>query len=209
MRDGRLLRAESVGVDHGGHYSDDVIQFCAENAHRNWYAVKGHGSKGKGTRGDRIVPRRTPAPDKPWSIDVNMIKDRIFQRLHDEPEKPGGILFPDSVPEGSVQFDKAFFTRLTREKQIPVQGEPGAFYWSSPSDQEPWDCLIYAYAAMLILKSRSKMATAKVAPQKKKAASEKSEPEKAPSETEKQKTAAAPARPKARRKSPRARVARY
>jgi len=211
MRDGRLLRAESVGVDHGGHYPDDVIDFCSKNAHRNWYAVKGHGSKGKGTRrdADRIVPRMTPAPDKPWSIDVNLIKDRIFQRLHDEPEKPGGILFPDSVPEGSVQFDKAFFTRLTREKQIPVQGEPGAFYWSSPQDQEPWDCLVYAYAAMVILKSRSKIAAAKVAPQKKRAAPEKSEPEKAPSETKNQKPAASTAKPKPKRKSPRVRVARY
>lgn len=162
-RDGRLLRVEAAGIDHGGHYPDDVLSFCAKNAHRNWYAVKGHGSKGKGTRGDRIVPRMTPAPDKPWSVDVNLVKDRLFQRLHDDPEKPGGILFPESVPEGSVAFDKAFFTRLTREKQIPVQGDPGKYYWSSPSDQEPWDCLIYAYAAMQILKSRSQRAAAKVA----------------------------------------------
>jgi phage terminase large subunit GpA-like protein len=41
---------------------------------------------------------------------------------------------------------------LTLEKQRPAPGRPGRTYWTSPSDQEPWDCLVYAYAAAQGLK---------------------------------------------------------
>jgi len=146
--DNRLMTVAAAAIDSGGHYGQEVYDFCARHSDRQWWAIKGHGTQGKGTRGDRIWPRAISDNGRSYSVDVNLAKDKLYRQLNGEPDAPGGIVFPRDALPGSVSFDALYFERLTREKPLPVKGQPGKTFWSSPKDQEPWDCLIYSMAAM-------------------------------------------------------------
>lgn len=146
--DGRVMSIAAAAIDSGGGYTQEVYDFAARNASRNWWAIKGHGQKGRGTRGERIWPKTISENGRMYSIDVDIAKDTLFRQINSEPDAPGGIVFPSAPPAGSVDFDKTYFERLTREKPIPVKGQSGKTFWSSPKDQEPWDCLVYSLAAV-------------------------------------------------------------
>lgn len=150
--DGRRLIVAGAALDSGsnnGAYTQRMYQFGAENADRCFWAIKGHGVKGRGKRGDRIWPTAISPNGRVYVVDVDIAKDQTFRQLYADVDSPGGICFPaGAVPTGSVPFDKTYFERLTREKPLPVKGNPQHTFWTSPKDQEPWDCLIYAVAAM-------------------------------------------------------------
>ena len=209
--DGRAYRVSAAAIDSGGHYTQEVYSFCARNASRNWWAIKGR-SNAKGARSDRIWPT-SPSKGKRgglvFSIDQDICKDAIFRRLHGEPDKPGGLIFPEAPLDGSVPCDAEYFKRLTREKPMPVKGRPIP-YWSSPVDQEPWDCLVYAYAAthgLRALANGQRYLAMLGAPGKFRAPTPAAE---APVEPGRPETAAAPvARPSARRRKPRVMQARF
>ncbi|RAZ84052.1 terminase gpA endonuclease subunit [Cereibacter johrii] len=151
---GRRMGVAAVALDSGDHYTQEAYDWTARNvrAGRLWWAIKGHSQKATkttGRRGDRIWPQAISDNGKSYSVEVDVAKDVIYRRLHSDPSEPGGIIFPaGSLPAGAVQCDTKFFTRLTRERPIPVKGQPGKTFWSDPVDQEPWDCLVYAMAAM-------------------------------------------------------------
>lgn len=146
----RVLYAQAVCIDSGA-YTQEVYQFTGKHAARRWWAVKGR-SNAKGSRSsDGIWPKtptRTGLGTYMHSIDVDIAKDIISQRLALVDDLPGRFHWPSSSIAGSVAIDSLFFERLTREKQRAVPGRPGKTYWTDPSDQEPWDCLMYAYAAL-------------------------------------------------------------
>lgn len=149
--DGRRLFISGAALDSGSNkasYTQEMYEFAARNTDRCWWAVKGHGQKGRGNRGDSIWPRTISPNGRTYSVEVDIAKDQLFRQINADPDSPSGIVFPSKPPEGSVHFDRLYFERLTRERPIPVKKQPGKTYWSSPPDQEPWDCLVYNVAAM-------------------------------------------------------------
>ena len=137
----------AAAMDSGsnnGSYTERMYQFAATHRDRSWWAIKGHGTKGRGVRGDRIWPRAISPNGRVYLVDVDIAKDQTHRQLYADIDSPGAIVSPG----GPVPFDKTYFERLTREKPLPVKGQPAKTLWSSPKDQEPWDCLIYCVATM-------------------------------------------------------------
>ncbi len=148
--DGRPMRVEAVCIDSHGGFSQKVyswVERMRKKGRRRWFAVRG-ANNAPGTRKETIWPKAS-AKKVPvlFTIDVNLAKDEIAPTL------TGGVVeFPAQTIPGSEEVTEAFMRRLTREKQVAVDGK-AAVRWTTPSDQEPWDCLVYAYAATHALRS--------------------------------------------------------
>lgn len=141
---GRVYRIDALCIDSHGGFSQKVyswIEAMRKKGRRFWFAIRGD-NNAPGTRKKTIWPQ-TSAKKKSilYTIDVSLAKDEINERLIG-----GQVEFPAQTIPGSDKVDELFFQRLTREKPLPVQGQI-APRWTSPSDQEPWDCFVYAYAA--------------------------------------------------------------
>lgn len=150
---GREMYIQGACIDSGGTYTQEVYAFTGRQPPRlRWWAIKGRNN----TKGERSsdgvwpkVPTKTGLGSLLHLVDVDTAKDTLSRQLAAEPGESGCFHWPSSALPGSTPIDDLFFTRLTREKQRPAPGRPGRTFWTSPSDQEPWDCLVYAYAALV------------------------------------------------------------
>ncbi|WP_347138879.1 terminase gpA endonuclease subunit [Paracoccus sp. SSK6] len=147
---GRVFRVEALCIDSHGGFTQKVYDWIGRmrrKGRRFWFAVRGHNGAA-GTRQKTIWPAQS-AKKRPilFTIDVSLAKDEINERLI------GGLVeFPAQTLPGGEVINEAFFKRLTREKPLPVPGQ-AAPRWTTPSDQEPWDCFVYAFAATHALMS--------------------------------------------------------
>lgn len=148
--DGRPMRIEAMCIDSHGGFSQKVyswVERMRRKGRKRWFAVRG-ANNAPGTRKETIWPKSS-AKKNPvlYTIDVNLAKDELAPGMAE-----GLVEFPAQTIPGAEEMSRDFFVRLTREKQIPVEGK-AAVRWTTPSDQEPWDCLVYAYAATHALRS--------------------------------------------------------
>lgn len=150
---GREMFIQGACIDSGGTYTQEVYAFTGRQPPRlRWWAIKGRNN----TKGERSsdgvwpkIPTKTGLGSLLHLVDVDTAKDTLSRQLAAENGESGCFHWPSSALPGSTPIDDLFFTRLTREKQRPAPGRPGRTFWTSPSDQEPWDCLVYAYAALV------------------------------------------------------------
>ncbi|MCG6111553.1 MAG: phage terminase large subunit family protein [Paracoccus sp.] len=146
---------QAVGIDSGGHYTQEVYDFSAKHQGRRWWAIKGKRNvKGRRSDGGQIWPKEASVTDKGrvYMVDVDIAKDILYRRLHGDKAALNSIRFPlDHLP-GSVPFDDAYFIGLTKEQKVYVQGGTG-YYWSSPSGQEAWDTGVYNLVTLHGLRS--------------------------------------------------------
>lgn len=150
---GHQIYIQGACIDSGGTYTQEVYAFTGRQPPRlRWWAIKGR-NNAKGERSSDGVWPKTPTKTGLGSllhlVDVDTAKDTLVRQLAAEPGEAGCFHWPSASLAGSTPIDDLFFTRLTREKQRAAPGRPGRTYWTSPTDQEPWDCLVYAYAAMM------------------------------------------------------------
>jgi len=149
-RDGTEMRVAATAVDLGGGYTQEVKDFCRLRFRRNIWAVKGRNQK-LGTRTASVWPRKASRKDgNAWyMIDTQLAKDALGRRLKIEAPGPGYCHFPESA-------DDAYFDGLTAEKL--VIDKRGNRFWRrrGRNTGEPWDCFVYAYAALQGLKSTYK-----------------------------------------------------
>lgn len=150
---GHQIYIQGACIDSGGTYTQEVYAFTGRQPPRlRWWAIKGR-NNAKGERSSDGVWPKTPTKTGLGSllhlVDVDTAKDTLVRQLAAEPGEVGCFHWPSASLAGSTPVDDLFFTRLTREKQRAAPGRPGRTYWTSPTDQEPWDCLVYAYAAMM------------------------------------------------------------
>lgn len=158
--DGREMRIAAGCLDTGSGQGNGqyVVEFCNRMARqgRRWFPVKG-ASNLRGERKDAIWPKAVSNVKKGgylYTIDTWSAKDRLYPRMTLAPDQPGAIRFPELQVRGSMPCDGTFFQRLTRERPKPMRGQPGVTTWADqPRDQEPWDTLIYSYAALHALYS--------------------------------------------------------
>jgi len=151
--DGTMLPVSAAAVD-SGHLTTEVYDFANARAARRVWAIKGESSRSGSSTGVLWSKAPTPAVGARtrgdvYRIDTILAKDTIAQRFRLEVGDPGAWCWPAVPLAGAVPCDERYFERLLRERPIEkwVNGRLQRS-WTSPSDQEPWDCALYAYAAM-------------------------------------------------------------
>jgi phage terminase large subunit GpA-like protein len=149
---GVKLTISATCIDSGGHYTQEVYDFCKAREYRRIFAVKG-----KGGSGVPFIYKTSKVGIKKdtylFIIGVNEGKDTIYSRLKiEEPEKPGYCHFPLNVEKG---YDEAYFIGLTSEYKKPKRVNGSIRYeWvkrSSNIRNEPLDLRNYSLAALRIL----------------------------------------------------------
>lgn len=150
---GLRLKIAAAGVDSGGHYTTDVYKFCKRLAARRVYALKGSNQ-----RGAPLVGRPTNSNAEKvdlYAVGTDAAKELLFRRLGiKDPEKEGFVRFP----LGDPMIDGEYFQQLTAEKRVTTykNGFPVMIYKKMRPRNEALDCLVYAMAALEILRPNFK-----------------------------------------------------
>ncbi|WP_279482265.1 terminase gpA endonuclease subunit [Aureimonas sp. SK2] len=146
-RDGSEHFVQASANDMGGHFGDATKLYAHQRIKRNVWAIKGK-NNALGSRSPAVWPKKV-SRDKAkgmsfYMIDTQLAKDAVGRKL--KVTGPDGPTFPSSLPED-------YFKGLTAEKF--VVDKRGRKFWmrkSKANTGEPWDCLIYSYAALCGLK---------------------------------------------------------
>jgi len=149
--DGTQMGISCTCIDSGGHFTDQVYQFCAKREHRRIFAIKGRGGTGypiligKPTRNNR---HRAAL----FHVGVDTVKELFYSRLKVEDPGPGYCHFPADQDRG---HDRTYFLGLISEKKV-LRYRKGRPYieWvkrSSGLRNEALDCRVYATAALEII----------------------------------------------------------
>lgn len=131
-------------VDSGGHYTQQVYNYCRLRAGRRVFAIKGVGGEGK-----PIVGRPTKnniGKINLFPVGVDTTKELVYARLKIQSEGDGYCHFPEGRGE-------EFFRMLTAEKKMTkyFKGRPRAEWVKLRPRNEALDCRVYATAALGIL----------------------------------------------------------
>ncbi|MBU0994692.1 MAG: phage terminase large subunit family protein, partial [Proteobacteria bacterium] len=146
---GMKLNIISAAIDSGGHYTQEVYNYCRLRAPRV-IAVKGSSQSGKPVVGRPTLQDVTYNGAKIkkgvqlWPVGTDTAKSTIYSRLRIPEPGPGFIHFP-------VGLQDDFFIQLTAEKQITryIKGFPKLEWVKMRSRNEALDCFVYSYAAAL------------------------------------------------------------
>jgi len=134
----------STCVDSGGHYTQQVYNYCKTRAGRRIFAIKGIGGEGK-----PIVGRPTKnniGKINLFPVGTDTAKELIFARLKIREFGPGYCHF-------STQNSEEYFRMLTSEKKVTryFKGRPRREWIKIRQRNEALDCRVYAIAAFSIL----------------------------------------------------------
>ena len=131
-------------VDSGGHHTQAVYKFCRERLRRRVYAIKGMAGPGrpvwpkrssKGLAGKAVL----------FLVGVDAAKDQVFAHLKLTTHGPGYCHFP-------TDRDDQYFAGLASETVVTrySKGFPVREYRKRAGVRnEPLDCRVYAYTAMI------------------------------------------------------------
>ena len=131
-------------IDSGGHYTQQVYNYCRLRAGKRVYAVKGVGGEGK-----PIVGRPTKnniGKINLFPIGVDTAKELIYSRLKMTEEGEGYCHFPADRGE-------EYFRMLTAERKVVryYKGRPRQEWTKVRNRNEALDCRVYGLAALGIL----------------------------------------------------------
>lgn len=145
--DGRELKARRTFVDVSWR-TDEAVKYCHLPRSRALGIVPMRGStiERNGARvpilPDRMrLPKGRETGRRYFFIGAQSVKDRLTKLLRIPVGYVDSYVFADHL-------DAAYFEGLVAE--FPDEIRPGAYHWSRISESntgEPWDCLVYAYAA--------------------------------------------------------------
>lgn len=148
------LSISATAIDSGGHFTQQVYDFCRLRKARHIIAVKGSSVRNKPiiskpSKVDVDVRGKTIKNGaEVWMVGTDTAKSMIYALLDiDEPDADGYIHFSDQLSED-------FFKQLTCEKlgRRYVKGFP-VNEWQKPKGarNEVLDCSVYALAAYYLL----------------------------------------------------------
>lgn len=142
---GDAMTIAAACIDSGGHYTQQVYDFCKRNAGRRIWAVKGSSERGKpiiATRGSKANKGKV----KLFTIGTDTAKELVYSRLKIAEPGPGFCHFPQS-------YDEEYFLQLTAEKRTTkyVKGFPRLEWQKTRPRNEALDCRVYALAAITLL----------------------------------------------------------
>jgi phage terminase large subunit GpA-like protein len=159
---GKSLKVSQVAVDSGGHCTHEVYRYVRDRVRQNVVAIKGSSRRnspavGKGSKVDvswqgRVLKRGVTL----YQLGTDTIKTTLFGRLrHNEAGGMGTLHF-------GMAADEEYFRQLTSERQALRyhRGFPIREWVKKAGDRnEALDCVVYAYAAMLLFSRRMNRAT--------------------------------------------------
>jgi phage terminase large subunit GpA-like protein len=159
---GNALKVSQVAVDSGGHCTHEVYRYVRDRVRQNVVAIKGSSRRnspavGKGSKVDvswqgRVLKRGVTL----YQLGTDTIKTTLFGRLrHNEVGGVGTLHF-------GMAADEEYFRQLTSERQALRyhRGFPIREWVKKAGDRnEALDCVVYAYAAMLLFSRRMNKAT--------------------------------------------------
>lgn len=145
---GVKIKISCTCIDSGGHYAEEVYQYCKKKAaqKKRVYAIKGSSQ-----RGQPIVikwSRNNSLRVKLFMLGVDTAKETIYSRLKIKNPGAGYFHFP-------LHYDDDYFDQLTSEKKVQTyeRGRP-VIKWMKPKSRrnEALDLNVYNLAAYKILK---------------------------------------------------------
>jgi phage terminase large subunit GpA-like protein len=161
-RAGVEMRIASTCIDSGGHYTQQVYQFCKKREVNRIYAIKG-----KSQPGSPIVSRPSTGNAqkvKLFSIGTDTAKELIYARFNVQEPGPGYCHWPVSDI-----YDPEYFAQITAEKVVTRfhKGFPRREWVKTRPRNEALDCRVYALAAMVILQPNFKALQERAKPEEK------------------------------------------
>lgn len=134
----------SACVDSGGHYTQQVYNYCRARAGRRVFAIKGIGGEGK-----PVVGRPTKnniGRINLFPVGTDTTKELVYSRLKIMSEGEGYCHFP-------VGRSEEYYRMLTAEKKVTkyFKGRPKREWVKIRTRNEALDCRVYATAALAIL----------------------------------------------------------
>ena len=138
------MSIRSACIDSGGHYTQQVYNYCRVRAGRRIFAIKGIGGEGK-----PVVGRPTKnniGKINLFPVGVDTAKELIYSRLKIQSEGEGYCHFP-------AGRSQEYFLMLTAEKKITkyFKGRPRREWQKIRTRNEALDCRVYATAALGLL----------------------------------------------------------
>lgn len=165
---GEKITATCTVIDSGGHFTQEVYDFCkARQKYKYIYPIKGSSSKmGVPLIGKHSIWGRQQVVG--FVLGVDNAKDTLHYRLRNHVRGPGYINFNSEVNAG---FNEKYFTMLFSEHKVKVLDKKRGFKWfwekKSPSVRnEALDCSVYGLAAIRILNPNFALFAAKREEQK-------------------------------------------
>ncbi|TFG65463.1 MAG: hypothetical protein E4H28_04115, partial [Gemmatimonadales bacterium] len=164
MERGGVDYVRATAVDNGGHHGESAAAFCRprfryetpDGGRAFTFAIRG--TTGEGSIWPVQANNRNKWKVPLWNIRVDPAKDLVAARLRAtsklEPGQggPGMVHFP-------LAFGDSYFTGLTSEKSVPIRTTKTSGshrQWKLKAEgrrNEPWDTLIYSYAALYGLRA--------------------------------------------------------
>ena len=137
-----ILRAACV--DSGGHYTQQVYNYCRARSGRRVFAIKGIGGEGKPVVGR--PSKNNIGKINLFPVGVDTTKELVYSRLKIADEGEGYCHFPTGRSE-------EYFRMLTAEKKVTkyFKGRPRREWVKIRTRNEALDCRVYATAALGIL----------------------------------------------------------
>lgn len=142
--DGRTLPILLHGIDHGGHWTDQVEHFCKTHGPREFLAIKGR----LGVDEKLAVFPRRPTAGGCWLVTNNtdttkltIMKRLTYRRDLELWVNPGCISFPLPT-EGYESFDERFYRQVVSETR--VVSPSGKVEWKQSGLNEALDGLSMA-----------------------------------------------------------------
>jgi phage terminase large subunit GpA-like protein len=157
---GKTLKVAQMAIDSGGHCTHEVYRYVRDRVAQGVVAIKGSSRRnspavGKGNKVDvnwrgKVLKRGVTL----YQLGTDTIKTTLFGRLRHN-EKVGGLHF-------GMAAEAEYFKQLTSERQALRyhRGFPIREWVKKAGDRnEALDCMVYAYAAMLLFGRRMNQAT--------------------------------------------------
>lgn len=149
--DGLEMQVMTTCIDSGGHYTNEVYEYCKKREMRRVWAIKGQG--GSGVSFIQRPKSRNKSGAWLFMIGVDVGKDTMASRLKTNFVSEDGFChFPMEEDRG---YDEQYFTGLTAEKRnIRTVNGRVVINWIKKYEgirNEPWDLRIYNSAALEIL----------------------------------------------------------
>lgn len=156
--DGVDLHILGMGIDSGGHHTDQVYKYAKKNPGRV-FALKGMGGQGKPivSKPSRNNKARIPL----YTVGVDMVKELLFYSMLNTTEP--GPLYCHFPGDSAAGYDETYFKQLTSERPavrhrmgVPVR------VWVVKGRNEGLDCRVYNIATINILKPNFKAIAARL-----------------------------------------------
>ncbi len=137
-----ILRASCI--DSGGHYTQQVYNYCRARSGRRVFAIKGVGGEGKPIIGR--PSKNNIGKINLFPVGTDTAKELVYSRLKMTEEGEGYCHFPQGRSD-------EYFRMLTSEKRIIkyYKGRPKREWVKIRTRNEALDCRVYATAALGLL----------------------------------------------------------